>query len=209
MKMSKNLLKRSLLVLGFAMILPVGAMAEEPQSNVPGTAQTLENGNIKFFGQEINPEPEFYKSDVYTGPRWSSLKPLMVEVFPNSDQGDLSPEALCDFMYTISNKYNQAYETIASKIGYELRPHFPDEQHEWKLLDQAFYRLISRDSKDLKQLLEWLPDKKPQVMAAKEFTMKMQLSVMLYDASYDNCEAYAVSKGMERFSSYWTKENDG
>lgn len=207
--MSKNFLKLSLLILGFAMILPAGAMAEEPQSNAPGTAQTLANGNINFFGQEINPEPEFYKSDTYKGPRWSSLKALMPEVFPNSDQGDLSPEALCDFMYTISHKYNQAYEVAASKIGYQLRPHFPNEEHEWKLLDQAYYRLVSRDVDDLKQLLEWLPDMKPQVMAAKEFTMKMQLAVMLYDASYSNCEGYAKSKGMVTFSSYWTKENDG
>lgn len=213
MIMNKILVILCVCVLGISALFISEANAQNQSQAVkklhdnPFDATKIPDDEFVFFGQTLNPQPDFYKSDQYTGARWGTVKYMLPEVFPNFDKGELSAEELCDFTRKLTEKYITIWEQVSTKIGYALKPIFPDEVHEWRLLDQSGTRLHSGDFKDTLQLVEWLPDWENEIMAAKDWTVKTQLAQMLSDAAYDNCEDYAKSQRYRRYSSYWTDKN--
>lgn len=169
--------------------------------------QAQNSETITLYGQTFEAETEFYKSDPrYLGPRFKDMGYLVQEVFPGADKGNLTGPQICDFLNVLSAKYLQKWELASADIGYALKPIFPDEEHEWRLLDQAGMRLYSRKTEDLKQLLEWLPDMQSEIMAVKEWTMKTQLTAMLYDASLKNCPEHAKDRNFRPYSASWTQD---
>ena len=189
---------------GFACVLafPFLGVAEDYSGIMRGELPyTVGEGPVSVYGQVLSPDDIKPSRPNYT---WKQLKHFMPQVLPEAQKSSMTAEGLCDHLHALTRSYAIAVDEAELPLGpalankYDKSPFQSGAAYDIGVSDA----LASPREGAFEELLELLPEKRVEVLLAREIVLKYLALLYVHDAAVENCPAYAQEKNYHRIFSY-------
>lgn len=159
------------------------------------------DGPVEVYGQVLEPNEIKPSRPNYS---WKQLKHFMPQVLPDAQKSSKTPEALCDHLKALTRSYAITVDEAEYSIGPALADKYDGSPFgEGVPFDLGVsHALASPEEGAFEKLLELLPEKRVEILLAREIVLKYLTLLYVHDAAIENCPAYAEEKGYSRIYSY-------
>ncbi|HRQ60716.1 MAG TPA: hypothetical protein PLO23_04290 [Alphaproteobacteria bacterium] len=144
------------------------------------------------YGQTFKPGLITFSDSDYT---WNDLSHLPPVLLKDYNTLSLSTDQACDKIVEATDQALIDIDLLYADLTLKAAPIYPDKDMDLEVDAELSNVMASRSPKALYELMLAMPHDQPELIMAKDLTLKSLAMILLHDAALTTCPDHARQKG--------------